>query len=212
VDSVEPDLVSTKDGHLVARHENWIGGTTDVAERPEFADRQTTKTVSGTEVEDEWFTEDFTLEELKTLRGVEPVPDLRQHNTIYDGRFEIATLQEVIDLVEEANRERPEHEQIGIFPETKHPTYFESIGLGLEEPLAELVEENDLNRPDSGVMLQSFEPTSLQKLDELLDVPKAQAITTSGAPYDTIARGDHPQPPRHSAHTARRDRPAPHPP
>ena len=99
-DVIEPDLVSTKDGVLVARHENEISGTTDVAERLEFAGRETTKTVDGVALTG-WFTEDFTLRELKTLRAVERIPDIRQENTLYDGRYQVPTLQEVIDLAEE---------------------------------------------------------------------------------------------------------------
>ncbi|NDL57058.1 glycerophosphodiester phosphodiesterase [Phytoactinopolyspora mesophila] len=188
-DALEPDLVATKDGVLVARHEPWLGHTTDVADRPEFADRQTTKTVSGRLIEDEWFAEDFTLAELKTLRAVEPLQDIRQHNTIYDGRFEIATFQEIIDLAKKASRGG---RQIGLFPETKHPTYFRSIGLPLEEPLIDIIKRNGLNRVNGPVLVQSFEPTSLRKLDDALKVPVVQAITTSGAPYDTIANGEGP--------------------
>src|SRR6185295_11966617 len=123
---VEPDLVSTKDGVLVARHENEIGGTTDVADHPEFASRRTTKTIDGVAITG-WFTEDFTLSELKTLRAKERIPDIRQRNTIYNGRFQVPTFQEVIDLTKRLSREldRP----IGIYPETKHPTYFRGIGL-----------------------------------------------------------------------------------
>ncbi|WP_166351957.1 glycerophosphodiester phosphodiesterase [Phytoactinopolyspora limicola] len=188
-DGIEPDLVSTKDGVLVARHEPWLGHTTDVSERPEFADRQTTKTVSGRLIQDEWFAEDFTLAELKTLRAVEPLQDIRQHNTIYDGRFEIATFQEIIDLAKRASRGG---RQIGVFPETKHPTYFRSIGLPLEEPLIQAIKRNGLNRANGPVLVQSFEPTSLRILDDALKVPVVQAITTSGAPYDTIANGEGP--------------------
>jgi glycerophosphoryl diester phosphodiesterase len=188
-DALEPDLVSTKDGVLIARHENWIGNTTDVAERPEFADRQTTKTVSGRLIEDEWFTEDFTLEELKTLRSVEPLQDIRQHNTIYDGRFEVATFQEIIDLAKAASRGG---RQIGLFPETKHPTYFRSIGLPLEEPLIDIIKRNGMNRANGPMLVQSFEPSSLRILNDALKVPVVQAITTSGAPYDTIDRGEGP--------------------
>jgi glycerophosphoryl diester phosphodiesterase len=184
-DSIEPDLVSTKDGVLVARHEPWLGHTTDVADRPEFADRQVAKTVSGRVIAGEWFVEDFTLAELKTLRAIEPLPAIRQHNTIYDGRWEIATFDEIIDLVKRYSRGG---RQIGVFPETKHPTYFESIGSPLEEPLIQAIKRNGLNRPAAGVMVQSFEPTSLRKLNDALNVPVVQAITTSGAPFITSVR------------------------
>ena len=131
-DYVEPDLVRTKDGVLVARHENEISGTTDVASHPEFADRRTTKTIDGVTLTG-WFTEDFTLAELKTLRAVERIPALRPRNTRYNGFYEVPTFQEVIDLTKRLSKElgRP----IGIYPETKHPSYFRGIGLPLEEPL-----------------------------------------------------------------------------
>lgn len=131
-DYIEPDLVPTKDGVLVARHENEIGGTTNVADKPEFASRRTTKVVDGVPFTG-WFTEDFTLTELHTLRAKERIPLVRQRNTIYDGRYRVPTLQEVIDLSKRLSRElnRP----IGIYPETKHPTYFAGIGLPLEDRL-----------------------------------------------------------------------------
>ena len=100
-DYIEPDLVSTKDGVLVARHENEISGTTDVADHPEFADRRATKTIDGVALTG-WFTEDFTLAELKTLRAKERIPQLRQRNTLYDGRYQVPTFQEVIDLTRAA--------------------------------------------------------------------------------------------------------------
>ena len=136
-DYIEPDLVMTKDGVLVARHENEISGTTDVADRPEFADRQTTKTIDGAEVTG-WFTEDFTLAELKTLRAKERLPELRPANTRFDGMFEVPTLEEVLALVQAVNdqrrqaaseEERQHLKPIGVYPETKHPTYFADIGL-----------------------------------------------------------------------------------
>jgi glycerophosphoryl diester phosphodiesterase len=153
-DVIEPDLVSTKDHVLVARHENDITATTDVSSRPEFADRQTTKVIDGTSITG-WFTEDFTLAELKTLRAKERLPDVRQENTIYDGRYQIPTFQEVIDLAKLESRRYGR--QIGIAPETKHPTYFDSIGLSLEEPLVATLRSNGLDTKDSPVYLQSFE-------------------------------------------------------
>src|SRR6266508_4764957 len=127
-DYIEPDLVSTKDHVLVARHENDISGTTDVASHPEFADRKTTKTVDGNAITG-WFTEAFTLAELKPLRAKERLPDVRPANTAFDGLYQIPTFQEVIDLAKRGH--------VGIYPETKHPTYFRSIGLPLEEPLVQ---------------------------------------------------------------------------
>ncbi len=170
-DYLEPDLVSTKDGVLVARHENEISTTTDVAERAEFADRKTTKTIDRV-VQTGWFTEDFTLRELKSLRAKERLPDLRPRNTIYDGRYEIATLQEVIDLTRRLSREvgRP----IGIYPETKHPSYHQSIGLNLEDPLVRILRRNNLNTRRAKVFVQSFEVSNLKALAPRLAVPLVQ--------------------------------------
>jgi glycerophosphoryl diester phosphodiesterase len=186
-DYVEPDLVSTKDGVLVARHENEISGTTDVASHPEFADRRTTKTIDGQRVTG-WFTEDFTLAELKTLRARERLPEVRPDNTRYDGRFEVPTLHEVLELVETESRRRGE--VVGVYPETKHPTYFDSIGLSLEEPLAQTLRRHGLNRPHAQVFVQSFETGNLRELDRSLRVPLVQLIAISGAPYDLVAAGD----------------------
>ena len=124
-DFIEPDLVPTKDDILVARHENEIGGTTDVAAHPEFADRRVTKSIDGQAVTG-WFTEDFTLAELKTLRARERLPQLRPANTAYDGRFTIPTLTEIVALAQ--RRSAKTGRTIGIYPETKHPTYFAAIG------------------------------------------------------------------------------------
>jgi glycerophosphoryl diester phosphodiesterase len=187
-DYVEPDLVSTKDGVLVARHENEISGTTDVASHPEFASRQTTKTIDGVSITG-WFTEDFTLAELKTLRARERLPAVRQENTIYDGRFEIPTLQEVIDLSKRLSREldRP----IGIYPETKHPTYFQSIGLALEPPLVKTLRNNGLNRRGAPVFVQSFETANLKALDNELRVPLVQLFGAPNTrPYDHVVVGN----------------------
>ena len=128
-DYIEPDLVSTKDGVLVARHENEIGGTTDIGDHPEFAGRRTTKALDGVE-ETGGFTEDVTLAELRTLRAKERIPEIRPRNTLYDGREQIPTLAEVIDLAHSLSRELGR--AIGIYPETKHPTYFRGIRLPLE--------------------------------------------------------------------------------
>jgi glycerophosphoryl diester phosphodiesterase len=160
-DVIEPDLVSTKDHVLVARHENDITATTDVSSRPEFADRQTTKVIDGTSITG-WFTEDFTLAELKTLRAKERLPEVRQENTIYDGRYQIPTFQEVIDLAKLETRRYGR--QIGIAPETKHPTYFDSIGLSLEEPLVATLRSNGLDTIGSAVYLQSVEESNLREM------------------------------------------------
>ncbi|HWJ65571.1 MAG TPA: glycerophosphodiester phosphodiesterase [Nocardioides sp.] len=185
-DYVEPDLVSTRDGVLVARHENEISGTTDVSVRPEFADRRTTKVIDGRSVTG-WFTEDFTLAELKTLRAVERLPQVRPGNTVYDGRFEVPTLDEVIALVRAESRRAGR--TIGIAPETKHPTYFDSIGLSLEEPLVRTLRRHGLDRRTAKVVVQSFETGNLRELDTMTQVPLAQLVDGAGAPWDLRAAG-----------------------
>jgi len=184
-DFIEPDLVATKDGVLIARHENEISGTTDVASRPEFADRKTTKVIDGVEIEG-WFTEDFTLAEIKTLRAKERIPSVRPQNTQFDGQFQIPTLAEVINLVKQV--EAQTGRKIGIYPETKHPTYFaeegkfldgSSISISLGQLLIDtLVAENftDPNR----IFIQSFEFANLIELqNEIMpaagvDIPLVQ--------------------------------------
>jgi glycerophosphoryl diester phosphodiesterase len=172
-DYIEPDLVRTKDGVLVARHENEISGTTDVADHPEFAGRRTTKTIDGVTLTG-WFTEDFTLAELNTLRAKERIPVNRPRNTLYNGRYTIPTFQEIIDLSKRLSREL--HRTIGIYPETKHPTYFRSIGLPLEEPLVKLLKRNDLDSRRAKVFVQSFEVGNLKALNRELDVPIVQLL------------------------------------
>jgi glycerophosphoryl diester phosphodiesterase len=187
-DYIEPDLVSTKDGVLVARHENEIGGTTDVADHPEFADRRTTKTIDDVALTG-WFTEDFTLAELRTLRAKERIPATRQRNTLYDGRHQVPTLQEVIDLSRKLSRAL--HRPIGIYPETKHPTYFRTIGLPLEEPLVKTLRRNDLDDRRDRVFIQSFEVSNLKWLEDRIDVPLVQLLSgRSGRPYDFVVSGD----------------------
>ncbi|MFD5163676.1 glycerophosphodiester phosphodiesterase family protein [Streptomyces hawaiiensis] len=177
-DWIEPDLVPTKDHVLVVRHENEISQTTDVSRHPEFADRRTTKTVDGRPVTG-WFTEDFTLAELKTLRAVERLPAVRDRNTVFDGREEVMTFQEVVDLARRLSREHGR--TIAVFPETKHPTYFRSVGLPLEPKLAAAIRRNRLGRREC--VVQSFEPTSLRRMRDL-NVPLWQALGTTGGPYD----------------------------
>jgi glycerophosphoryl diester phosphodiesterase len=169
-DFIEPDLVATADGELVARHENDITRTTDVAQRAEFARRRATKTIDG-RTHDGWFTEDFTLAELRTLRATERIPELRPANAEFDGRFEIPTLEEVIELAGRAG--------VGIYPETKHPAYFRSLGLALEEPLAAALRRSALDRRGAPVFLQSFDPDSLRRLAELVDAPRVQLTAPS---------------------------------
>ena len=186
-DYIEPDVVSTKDGVLVARHENEISGTTDVAARPEFANRRTTKTIDGRAITG-WFTEDFTLAELRTLRAKERLPQVRPQNTAFDGLYQVPTLDEVLDLAR--NSRTCDGAPVGVYPETKHPSYFDSVGLSLEEPLVAELRRNGFDRANAPVIIQSFEVGNLKDLDELTDVPIAQLISSSGAPYDFVADGD----------------------
>jgi glycerophosphoryl diester phosphodiesterase len=177
-DVIEPDLVPTRDHVLVARHENEIGGTTDVARHPEFAARRTTKTIDGTPVTG-WFTEDFTLAELKTLRAVERLPDLRAGNTAYDGRFEIPTFSEVIALAKRRG--------VAIYPETKHPTYFASIGYGTDAALVAALAEAGWNHAGAPVFIQSFEVENLKRIRRISQVRLIQLLDASGAPADGAA-------------------------
>lgn len=186
-DYIEPDVVSTKDGVLVARHENEISGTTNVAARPEFADRKATKTIDGAKVTG-WFTEDFTLAELRTLRAKERLPQTRPANTAFDGLYQVPTLDEVIDLARHSIS--CDGRQIGVYPETKHPTYFDSIGLSLEEPLVAALQANGVDDADAPVIVQSFEVSNLRELDGMTDVALAQLVSSSGRPYDFTAAGD----------------------
>ena len=164
-DFIEPDVVATRDGVLVARHENEISGTTDVASRPELADRRAVKVVDG-RTKEGWFTEDLTLAELRTLRARERLPELR--GTALDGRFEVPTLEEVVALAERAG--------VGVYPETKHPTYFAGLGLALEPPLLAALE--GFSGP---VFIQSFEAGNLRALRGRTDHPLVR-LTAGAAP------------------------------
>jgi len=185
-DFIEPDLVSTKDHQLVARHENLINDTTDVAAHPEFADRQTTKTVDGIPSTG-WFTEDFTLAELKTLRATERLPDVRPANATYDGKFEVPTFKEILAL---ARRSRTcDGRPVGVYPETKHPSYFDSLDLSLEEPLVRALRNRGPRGRRVPVYIQSFEVASLQQLAELTTLPLVQLINCGGQPADFVTAG-----------------------
>ena len=176
-DFVEPDLVSTKDGVLIARHENEIGGTTDVADR--FPDRKHTKTIDGQAITG-WFTEDFTLAEIKTLRARERLA-FRSH--AYDGQFQIATFDEVIELAQQLGKKlgRP----VGVYPETKHPTYFRSIHLPLEEKLLASLQKHGWNSRDAPVFIQSFEQENLRVLRGQTKVRLIQLVSAA-----TMVEGD----------------------
>lgn len=186
-DYVDVDLVPTWDGHLVARHENEIGTSTDVATRHHFAGRRSTKLIDGLSVTG-WFTEDFTLAELKSMRATEPVPQLRPHNTVYNGQCEIVTYQEVLDLADRLTEELGR--RLGTFPEVKHAAYFAGIGNPIEPELVDILRTRTLDRPDSPVVLQSFEVGTLRLLSERVRVPLLQLTADSGAPADFVAHGD----------------------
>lgn len=187
-DFIEPDLVSTKDGVLIARHENEISETTDVAERPEFASRRATKRIDGREVTG-WFSEDFTLAEIKTLRARERLPFRNQE---FNGRFEVPTFQEVLDLARRKSAEAGR--TIGVYPETKKPTYFRSIGLPLEEPLLKALEAAGYSGKSEGrgaaVYIQSFETGNLKELRKRTDLPLVQLLDVEGQPWDLAVAGD----------------------
>ena len=173
-DFVEPDVVPTKDGELVARHENEISGTTDVAEHPEFAARRTTKTIEGRAVTG-WFTEDFTLAELKTLHARERLPQLRPANTAFaDER--IATLDEVIALAKARGK--------GVVAEIKHSSYFASIGLPIEQRLVDAFARHGWTRAEDPVWIESFEVANLKALRRMTRLKLVQLLEEKGAPAD----------------------------
>jgi glycerophosphoryl diester phosphodiesterase len=180
-DFIEPDLVPTKDHVLVARHENEISGTTDVAARPEFAARKATKTIDG-EVMTGWFTEDFTLAELKTLRARERLPQLRPDNARFDGQYDVPTLAEVIALAKAANIRTGR--SIGIYPETKHPSYFRGLGLRIEPVLLAELARAGWNTAAAPVFIQSFEVDNLKALKGQTDVRLIQLLAATGRSAD----------------------------
>ncbi|WP_252273584.1 glycerophosphodiester phosphodiesterase [Pseudomonas subflava] len=184
-DYIEPDLVMTRDGQLVARHDNELGLTTDVADRPEFADRRRTQTVDGVSLSG-WFSEDFTLAELKTLRAIERIPDIRPGNARLDGAFEVPTLQEIITLVK--TMERSERRRIGLYIETKHPTHFQQLGLAMEAPLLRTLARNGYKDRRDPVYIQSFEVDNLRHLARHSRLRLVQ-LFGSGQPYDQQAQG-----------------------
>jgi glycerophosphoryl diester phosphodiesterase len=197
-DYVEPDLVATKDGHLIARHEPDITNTTNVAEHPEFADRKRTAMVDGFPVTG-WFASDFTLAEIKTLRAVQTFPERPQR---FNGRFKIPTLEEVIDLVKRESRKRDR--RIGIYPETKHPTYHEDLGLALEPRLVKILKRAGWDSRRDPVFIQSFEQSNLMQLNRMIGVRLVQLVDANDVnpdgtldytapfdrPYDWTVSGD----------------------
>ena len=197
-DFIEPDLVATKDGVLVARHEPNITGTTDVATRPEFASRKTTKNVDGVN-EEGWFVSDFTLAELKTLRAVQPLSDRDQS---YNGKFQIPTFEEVLDLAKAEGTKAGR--TVGVYPETKHPTYHAKLGLPLEDRLLAVLAKYGYTTKASPVIVQSFEVSNLKYLRtktqvRLVQLVDANDVNADGSmdltapydkPYDFAVAGD----------------------
>lgn len=174
-DYIEPDLVMTRDGVLVARHENEIGGTTDVAQHPQFAARRRTQIIDCETVTG-WFTEDFTVAEIKTLRARERLPQLRPQNCAFDGRFAVPTFDEIMQLASDANRGRDAAAKVGVYPETKHPAHFAGIGLPLEEALLDSLRRHDFAAEGSPVFIQSFDPQNLRKLRAQTCLPLVQLL------------------------------------
>jgi glycerophosphoryl diester phosphodiesterase len=173
-DYIEPDLVMTRDAVLIARHENEIGGTTDVAEHPEFASRRRSQVIDG-ETMTGWFTEDFTLAEIKTLRARERLPELRPKNTAFDGLFTVPTFEEILELAQTANRNRTGG-RIGVYPETKHPAHFAKLGLAQEAAVLRTLETFGYGEPPSPVFIQSFDPDNLRELRAMTRLPLVQLL------------------------------------
>jgi glycerophosphoryl diester phosphodiesterase len=180
-DYIEPDLVLTKDGVLVARHENEISETTDVADKAEFADRKMTKTIDGQKMTG-WFTEDFTLAELKTLRAKERLPQLRSANMAFDGQFEIPTFDEILALAKAQSAVTGR--TIGIYPETKHPSYFTAIGLPHQAPLLAALTQYGHVEKSAPVFIQSFEVENLKALRPKTKLRLIQLMAEAGSPPD----------------------------
>ncbi|MGB9377594.1 MAG: glycerophosphodiester phosphodiesterase family protein [Mycobacteriales bacterium] len=179
-DAIEPDVVSTKDHALIVRHENELSRTTDVASHEEFAHLRATKVVEGREVTG-WFSEDFTLAEIRTLRCRERFADLRQQNTMYDGRYRVATLDEVLFLTRTQSLRTGR--VIGCYPEIKHPAYFSSLGLPIGPALADTLRRHGLDRAFTPVVVQSFDAEFLREFRAALNVPLVQLVGLDSDPY-----------------------------
>ncbi len=180
-DFIEPDLVMTRDGVLVARHENEISGTTNVSVLPQFASRRTTKTIDGQSVTG-WFTEDFTLAELKTLRARERLPAMRFANTRFDGQFQVPTFDEVLALL--ADHRAKTGKRIGVYPEIKHGSYFDGLKLGMEAPLLAALTKAGFTKKTDPVFIQSFEVGNLQRLRKRTKLRLVQLMGGPGGPVD----------------------------
>lgn len=180
-DYIEPDLVPTSDGVLVARHENEISGTTNVADHPEFAARRTTRQIDGEAVTG-WFTEDFTLAELRTLRARERLPQVRVANTRFDGLYQVPTLAEVIALVRA--KEAETGRRIGLYPELKHSAYFASIGHDTAATLVAQLHAAGYRSASDPVFIQSFEADTLPRLNTMTQLRLIQLVAAQGGPAD----------------------------
>jgi glycerophosphoryl diester phosphodiesterase len=184
-DFIEPDLVVTKDLELVARHENELSGTTDVAKREEFADRKRTKNIEG-QMLTGWFAEDFTLAELRSLRTVERVPAIRPANARFDGLYQVPTFAEIVSLVRA--KEAETGRTIGLYPELKHPTLLlEQAGIDSVDLMVRELKRFGLDKATSPVFIQIFEVRPLQRLNQLVDTPLILLISSEGGPYDEPA-------------------------
>jgi glycerophosphoryl diester phosphodiesterase len=186
-DYIEPDLVMTRDGVLIARHENEIGGTTDVAQHAEFASRRRTQIIDGESMTG-WFTEDFSLSEIKRLRARERLPELRPQNLPYDGQFSVPTFDEIMQLVTSANSGAGENRTIGVYPETKHPAHFARIGLPLELSLLDTLRRFGYADSGSPVFIQSFDPRNLRQLRDMTKLPLVQLLEHELGDLREIAR------------------------
>ncbi|KAM3966720.1 uncharacterized protein ACR2FA_012264 [Aphomia sociella] len=181
-DYIEPDLVMTMDGHLIIRHDNELGQTTDVAERSEFADRRRNQSVDGIELNG-WFTEDFNLTEIKTLRAIERIPNIRPGNARMDGSFGVLTFQDIIDLAK--NYENVQKRVIGIYPEIKHSTHFRRLGLPMEQLVVDTLHKNGYVGSQAPVYIQSFEVNNLKELKKITDIRLLQLYDIkSSQPFD----------------------------
>lgn len=186
-DFIEPDLVMTRDAVLVARHENEIGGTTDVARHPEFAGRRRTQVIDG-ETMTGWFTEDFSLSELKSLRARERLGELRPQNCRFDGLYCIPTFDEIMQLIKLANVSGGRNRPIGVYPETKHPEHFARIGLPQELALLDTLQRYDYAGAGSPVFIQSFDPHNLRQLRGMTRLPLVQLLERSLGDLPEIAK------------------------
>jgi glycerophosphoryl diester phosphodiesterase len=186
-DYIEPDLVMTRDGVLIARHENEISGTTDVAEHPEFASRRRTQIIDGESMTG-WFTEDFSLSEIKRLRARERLGDLRPQNRPYDGRFGVPTFDEIMQLVQAANSRPGRNRPVGVYPETKHPAHFSGIGLPLELALLDTLRRHGYSEPGCPVFIQSFDARNLSQLRGMTKLPLVQLLEHEIGDLSDIAR------------------------